>query len=82
MDDWKHTLSEIESSNAALDSVDIWRAMRRKSLRSGAKGCPLHLHSRSLGFDHPLTGRPLLFTADPPAHFTAALDAFKLHSNL
>lgn len=84
MDDWKHTLTEIESASAARadNTADIWRAMRRKSLRSGAKGSPLHLHSRSLGFNHPLTGRPLLFTADPPAHFTAALDAFKLRPNI
>jgi len=42
------------------------------------------LHAERLGFLHPVTGQPLLFTAPAPADFQHALDvlrAFCLRSN-
>jgi 23S rRNA pseudouridine1911/1915/1917 synthase len=35
------------------------------------------LHAYRLGFDHPLDGRPLEFTAPPPADFAALLDRLR-----
>jgi 23S rRNA pseudouridine1911/1915/1917 synthase len=33
----------------------------------------LALHAHSISFSHPLSGRPLLFQADPPGHFRSLL---------
>ena len=62
-------------------SDDPWRALRRASLRGPSKP-PLHLHARALRFAHPESGQMLQIVADPPPHFTAALDAFRLDSRL
>jgi 23S rRNA pseudouridine1911/1915/1917 synthase len=33
------------------------------------------LHAQTLGFDHPRTGKPMLFRAAPPADFIALQEA-------
>lgn len=42
-----------------------------KSLRRQA------LHARALGFDHPVTGEPLLFESEPPEDFAALVEALR-----
>jgi 23S rRNA pseudouridine1911/1915/1917 synthase len=42
-----------------------------KSLRRQA------LHARALGFDHPVTGEPLLFESEPPEDFAALVAALR-----
>ena len=34
----------------------------------------LHLHARSISFDHPITGRRMNFTADMPGHMKRTWD--------
>ena len=56
------------------------RVYVRDLLRAG--GTPLTsarllLHARVLGFEHPVTGRPLRFVAEPPGDFQAELDALR-----
>jgi 23S rRNA pseudouridine1911/1915/1917 synthase len=38
------------------------------------------LHAKVLGLPHPVDGRPMRWTADPPADFAAALDALRAHA--
>ena len=77
---WTQVFHDIEKSERER-SDDPWRALRRASLRGPSKP-PLHLHARALRFAHPESGQMLRIVADPPPHFTAALDAFRLDSRL
>jgi hypothetical protein len=76
---WRRIFTDIESADvrAAAASADVWRALRRASLR-GVSKIPLHLHARALTFTHPESGVPTRVVAEPPPHFAAALRAFDL----
>jgi 23S rRNA pseudouridine1911/1915/1917 synthase len=52
----------------------------RDLLRRGGKPIPsprLLLHAATLGFEHPVTGQPLAFSADPPPEFVAMVDKLR-----
>lgn len=80
---WRARFAEIErfererASSAAADRDDVWRALRRDSLR-GASKLPLHLHAHSIKFSHPEGDRSVRVVAEPPSSFVQALDAFGL----
>jgi 23S rRNA pseudouridine1911/1915/1917 synthase len=52
----------------------------RDLLRRGGKPIPsprLLLHAATLGFEHPVTGQRLAFSADPPPEFVAMVDKLR-----
>ena len=45
------------------------------------KLCPRQaLHARTLGFVHPVTGRQMDFSAEPPADMAALLDKWRVYT--
>lgn len=49
----------------------------RDYLRPPLPADRLMLHAATLGFEHPVTGRPLSFRAEPPPDFTAILEGLR-----
>jgi 23S rRNA pseudouridine1911/1915/1917 synthase len=57
----------------------------RDLLRRGGQPLPadrLMLHAATLGFEHPVTARPLSFRADPPPGFEAVLAGLRRQRNI
>lgn len=45
--------------------------------------CPRHaLHAQTLGFTHPVTGKPMQFEATPPADMTSLIDKWRRYASI